>query len=133
MDRKNFLKLTGAFCGTVVVSGFFAACSKKDVVTPTANFDVDLSDPANSALSSVGGYVTKNNINIVRTAGGYVAFSAVCTHEGCSVNYSASANDFRCPCHGGVFNINGQVVSGPPPSALKQYTVTQNGNILSIT
>ena len=46
------------------------------------------------------------------------ALSATCTHLGCQVRWDAPSTCFRCPCHGGVFNGDGQVVSGPPPRGL---------------
>ena len=46
------------------------------------------------------------------------ALSATCTHLGCQVRWDADTTNFRCPCHGGVFDARGQVVSGPPPRAL---------------
>jgi thiosulfate dehydrogenase [quinone] large subunit len=48
-----------------------------------------------------------------------VAFSAVCTHAGCTVGYDASASEFVCPCHGGRFSARtGAVLGGPPPAPL---------------
>ena len=46
------------------------------------------------------------------------AMSATCTHLGCQVAWDAGASQFRCPCHGGVFDAAGRVVSGPPPRPL---------------
>ena len=46
------------------------------------------------------------------------ALSATCTHLGCQVRWDAESTKFRCPCHGGVFDTQGNVVSGPPPRAL---------------
>lgn len=133
MDRKDFLKLTGAACGLTFMGSFWAACNKSDTAQPTANFEIDLSDSANASLANVGGWITKNNINIIHTSSGFIAISAICTHQGCTVTYQSSANDFYCPCHGGKFDINGNVTGGPPPSSLKKYTVTQNGTVLTIT
>ncbi|XZF16449.1 ubiquinol-cytochrome c reductase iron-sulfur subunit [Chitinophagaceae bacterium MMS25-I14] len=136
MERKEFLQFAGAFCGVTIMGGLLTACSKNDsgsTAAPSANFTVDLSASSNAALTNVGGHITQNNINIVHTSSGYVAFSAICTHQGCTVGYNGSSNEFVCPCHGGVYSITGAVVSGPPPSALKQYTVNQNGNVLTIT
>ena len=48
------------------------------------------------------------------------ALSATCTHLGCQVRWDAASTSFRCPCHGGVFNAQGQVVEGPPPRALNR-------------
>lgn len=49
---------------------------------------------------------------------GVRALSATCTHLGCQVQWLAEEKRFRCPCHGGVFDASGQVVSGPPPRGL---------------
>ncbi len=49
---------------------------------------------------------------------GIRALSATCTHLGCQVRWDAESKHFRCPCHGGVFDATGHVVSGPPPRGL---------------
>jgi cytochrome b6-f complex iron-sulfur subunit len=56
---------------------------------------------------------------------GVKAFSAVCTHLGCVVGYdSAKSPDIVSPCHDGHFDaVNGRVISGPPPTPLKEYPV----------
>lgn len=46
-----------------------------------------------------------------------------CTHLGCRVTYQAEHDRFLCPCHGGVFDQRGKVVSGPPPRALETHQV----------
>jgi Rieske Fe-S protein len=46
------------------------------------------------------------------------ALSATCTHLGCQVRWEGDAKRFHCPCHGGVYDASGQVVSGPPPRPL---------------
>lgn len=51
----------------------------------------------------------------------YVAISNVCTHLGCHVRWISDQNEFVCPCHNGVFNKEGNVVSGPPPHPLNRY------------
>jgi len=41
-------------------------------------------------------------------------FSATCTHLGCQVLWDGAAKKFKCPCHGGLYDVNGQVLDGPP-------------------
>ncbi|HUT53676.1 MAG TPA: Rieske (2Fe-2S) protein [bacterium] len=53
----------------------------------------------------------------------FKAFSAICTHLGCVVEWDPARTVISCPCHAGVFSPDGQVVSGPPPAPLKAYPV----------
>ncbi len=46
------------------------------------------------------------------------ALSATCTHLGCNVRWREETNQFVCPCHAGVYDENGDNVSGPPPKPL---------------
>jgi cytochrome b6-f complex iron-sulfur subunit len=46
------------------------------------------------------------------------AFSAICTHLGCVVQYHDDKKEFVCPCHGGRYDADGKVVFGPPPRPL---------------
>ena len=61
----------------------------------------------------------------------FVAFSAVCTHNGCTVQFEPSTVEFICPCHGGIFDgRTGQVLQGPPSSPLPSIGVqVVNGQI----
>ena len=51
------------------------------------------------------------------------ALSAVCTHLSCIVQYQPERARIWCACHNGVYNLQGQVVSGPPPRPLQPYAV----------
>jgi thiosulfate dehydrogenase [quinone] large subunit len=58
--------------------------------------------------------------------GSLSAFSAVCTHAGCTVGYQGG--QIVCPCHGGTFDAStGAVVAGPPPSGLGRRKVVESG------
>jgi thiosulfate dehydrogenase (quinone) large subunit len=72
------------------------------------------------------------DILIRETDGSLKAFSAVCTHAGCTVGYQGG--QIVCPCHGGVFSATtGQVISGPPPAPLAPRKVAEsNGEIYAI-
>lgn len=49
------------------------------------------------------------------------ATSAKCTHEGCTVQYKADESIIWCACHNGRYDLDGRVLSGPPPRALAVY------------
>ncbi len=70
-------------------------------------------------------------IVLVNTEKGLKALSTTCTHLGCKVYWEPENVRFFCPCHDGVFDINGNVVSGPPPRPLDSYQVEvdENDNI----
>ena len=61
--------------------------------------------------------------------GGLSAFSAVCTHAGCTVGYEGG--QLVCPCHGGTYSATtGAVTSGPPPSGLAKKRVLESGGAI---
>lgn|ERR1041385_3904632 len=63
-----------------------------------------------------------------------LAFSAICTHEGCTVSYQPGESVIWCPCHDGRFDLNGRVLSGPPPRPLSKYAAKRqpDGGIIVI-
>ncbi len=61
---------------------------------------------------------------VVRTPNGFKAFSAICTHLGCLVDWDDQKRQIVCPCHAGVFDLDGRRISGPPPKPLPVYTVS---------
>ncbi|RZK48788.1 MAG: FAD-dependent oxidoreductase [Pedobacter sp.] len=46
--------------------------------------------------------------------GSIKAFNATCTHAGCVVKYNALEKSWDCPCHGGRYDLDGKVITGPP-------------------
>jgi len=61
------------------------------------------------------------------TAGKVIAFSAVCTHQGCVVK--PVGKEFDCPCHGSKFDaMTGEVLGGPAPSPLVAVPVSVTGD-----
>jgi Rieske Fe-S protein len=53
----------------------------------------------------------------------YIAMSNICTHLGCRVRWIEEKKQFFSPCHNGVFDMFGNVVSGPPPRPLDRYEI----------
>lgn len=74
--------------------------------------------------------VNDKPVIVVNTAqGGLKAFSAICTHLGCIVEWDESRQFILCPCHDGRFNpVTGGVISGPPPAPLPQLALTVEGD-----
>jgi len=61
------------------------------------------------------------------------AFSAVCTHLQCTVQYRPDLERIWCACHNGRFDLNGRNVAGPPPRPLEVYKVTLRGDDVIVT
>ncbi len=71
---------------------------------------------------------------LVRTPGGELrAFSAVCTHLGCTVQYRPDLIQIWCACHNGHYDLNGTNVSGPPPRPLPAYVVNVRGDQVAVS
>ncbi len=56
------------------------------------------------------------------------AFSAVCTHLNCTVQFRDDTHQIWCACHNGTYDLNGKVISGPPPAPLEEFTVRLRGD-----
>ena len=66
---------------------------------------------------------------LIRTpAGELAAFNAVCTHLQCTVQYKGDTSQIWCACHNGLYDLQGNVVSGPPPRPLERLVITQRGD-----
>ena len=63
---------------------------------------------------------------------GFIAFSRVCPHLGCLVDYDKARNRIFCPCHAAVFDLEGNVVTGPPPKPLQKLPLKVEGESVVI-
>lgn len=138
MNRRELLKASCAVCGLGLVasSALLDSCTKINDTPqgPSVNFKLDLSSSAYSSLLLTGHYAYKNGVIIANTGNeNFVAVSQTCTHMGCTVQYDNSSQHFICPCHGGTYDTNGQVLYGPPPYPLKNYKTSLTGNTLTVS
>jgi len=90
--------------------------------------------PADSLMVGQGRLVRhgRHPVWVVRTGEDtFVGISAICTHLHCVLDWNAEKRVMACPCHAGSFDLNGNVLSGPPPVPLDRYTVeTRMGRLL---
>ena len=71
---------------------------------------------------------------LIRTPTGELrAFSAVCTHLNCTVQYRQDLTEIWCACHNGRYNLLGKNVAGPPPRPLEAYTVNVRGDQIVVS
>lgn len=133
IGRRSFLDyllgfFTAAWAGTVLypIYEYFQIPPKKEDLPDSivaAKFE-DLK-PNQGVIFKFG---SKPGLLILGTDGTLRAFSAVCTHLDCTVKYQPELQKILCACHNGLYDLNGQVISGPPPRPLDQYTVVQKGD-----
>jgi len=135
VTRRSVLAAGAAGAGAVALAACSSSSSKKDK-TPAAP------PPANSALAKVAdiqvGMCVKATLPdgkaaiVSRPTGDTVAaFSAKCTHMGCTV--APAGGELHCPCHGSKFNaLTGEVIHGPAASPLPKIDVhVANGDVVT--
>ena len=88
---------------------------------------IELTDAQKQELAGMGSLITRIGTDRVivlkKKDEKLCAFSAKCTHEGCTVQYVAADALIWCACHNGKFSLDGRVLSGPPPRPLAAYAV----------
>jgi Rieske Fe-S protein len=103
--------------------------SSSTASAPSASSSVPAGYVLLAALSAITGktYAYFNHPTyglsiLINYNGAWKAFSATCTHAGCTVNFTSS--QLYCPCHAGYFSpVNGSVTSGPPPASLPEFDI----------
>jgi Rieske Fe-S protein len=71
---------------------------------------------------------------LIRTPAGELrAFTAVCTHLNCTVQYRPDLSHIWCACHNGHFDLNGKNIAGPPPRPLEPFAVNARGNQIIVS
>lgn len=121
--------------GLVGIAGTLTACGGSN-----DDSSGDSSGKSGAALGKTsdipvgGGKVFKDEKIVVTQPkqGDFKAFSAVCTHRGCTVD-SVSAGKIHCPCHGSAYNVaDGSVANGPATKALPAKSVSVQGDELKL-
>jgi cytochrome b6-f complex iron-sulfur subunit len=79
-----------------------------------------------------GAWIVRTPEDLVQDASGFYALIAVCTHLGCTPNYLAAEQKFKCPCHGSGFRLTGINFEGPAPRPLERAAISlaDDGQIL---
>jgi cytochrome b6-f complex iron-sulfur subunit len=134
MQRRSFLKLLASILGLSALGAFlYPLCRFILPLEITAKARAvtipESSLPLNTTKDVMIGQTPAIVLNI--PGKGIRAFSRVCTHLGCLVKYYPEKQLFICPCHAGTYNLEGDVVSGPPPRPLPRFAVkVQDGNLV---
>ncbi|WP_328291641.1 Rieske (2Fe-2S) protein [Kineococcus sp. NBC_00420] len=145
LSRRKALAVGG---GALGVGSLLAACgSDDDAGTTPATTDSSSSSTSSSASATSSGDGALTTVSAVPvgsallvtaaggapvvvaqpTAGEIVAFSGLCTHQGCAV--AVMKKELDCPCHGSKFDaLTGAVLNGPATDPLTPFKVTVDGD-----
>lgn len=123
-SRRQFVQLgiaavAAAWLGILVQNRLFPAQSGAQEVKPVIFPLSDLPDGGTKSLLYGGSPVLA-----LRTPESIRAFSLICTHLGCIVQWQPGKSEFYCPCHDGRFDQFGEVIAGPPPVPLEEIPVS---------
>ena len=77
-------------------------------------------------------YIRRGSPDLDEDPASFIAISTRCAHLGCPVRFVRAAGNFICPCHGGVYDFEGQVIGGPPVRPLDRFQTRVNGDTLEI-
>ena len=126
-----------AVSGGAATAAALAACGASTSSTPRASKSSSVSRTiakvADVPVGSVFKYTNPDDgtpgFLFQPQAGTFIAYSAVCSHMGCIVNFDQAANIFQCPCHGANYDgTTGEVTSGPAPKPLAKPTIQVVGD-----
>ena len=143
ISRRDFIGLTtvavgaviGAAIGLPAIAYLIDPALKSgsaDAWIPLGKLDVfEIGKPtlASFTRSKVNGWektVNSYGVFVLRKSDTEtLVLSNKCTHLGCHVNWKSDSQEYICPCHDGLFDINGKVLGGPPPRPLDSYSGDQ--------
>lgn len=135
MKRRSFLQLLLALLGTTTLASLvyplfrFLAPPKhaeKANTLTIAKREIPLGEAKDIVFNNVPAVILN------RPGKGLIAVSRVCTHLGCLVQYDKEGKRLVCPCHAGVYDLEGGVLSGPPPKPLPKLPLRVEGENIVI-
>ena len=150
MKRREFCAQACQAASVVAIGSMLPGCGSSNPSSPSgsapalptvngsvANGAVTVTVDAASPLANVGGAAlvqsAAGSFLVSRTAADtFVALTAICTHEQCTVTGFQSAH-YVCPCHGSQYSTSGTVLMGPATRALQQFTTRFTSPTLTIT
>ena len=133
LDRRGAIRigfLSAAAIASAVVGKTFAKVSEKSMTTISGSSQI--LELAKINVGETHQFALSNGMPAIlfRTKTGVFAYSATCTHQGCTVSYQSSKKSLYCPCHGAEFDPfkNGGVITGPALDSLPAVKVKITGD-----
>jgi Rieske Fe-S protein len=139
MNRRSFLNwflgtAAGAFVAAVLypVSRYLIPPKVEESTARSVTLAIKPADvkPNSGQIFRFG---NQPAILLQTSAGALKAFSAVCTHLSCIVQYRSDVSHIWCACHNGHYDLNGKNIVGPPPRPLDEYVVNVKGDQIVVS
>jgi len=131
-DRRSFVNyLLSTTIGATLLSIFYPVLEflvpPPVAESPQSSVDAGQRNELKPNSGKIFKFGTRPGILIRTSSGEYRAFSAICTHLQCTVQYREDLQHIWCACHNGHYDLNGKNIAGPPPRPLEQYNVDMRG------
>jgi nitrite reductase/ring-hydroxylating ferredoxin subunit len=123
-SRRVFLGVLGG--AAIAVAGLGTGVTAIRYLWPEVLFEEEsrfrIGRPEDIAVGTVL-VLPQQKAYVVRSASGFYALSATCTHLGCLTQYEQEHGRIFCPCHGSRFGLDGAVTNGPAPAPLRRLAL----------
>jgi menaquinol-cytochrome c reductase iron-sulfur subunit len=102
----------------------------------TTSFQPDKPVSVSITVPQTDGWIQTTEVHTVwvvkHSSDEFTAFNGRCTHLGCAYSWQLDEQEFVCPCHAGVYGIEGNVLAGPPPRSLDTLPVRVQDGVLQV-
>lgn len=137
-NRRSFLNYILSISGLGLAASILYPLTS--FLKPPKQNEVEVSTVLACKLSELGKEESKiirfgnKPVILIRTAEDkLVAYSAICTHLDCTVQYRKDMGTIWCACHNGKYDLTGRNISGPPPRPLDSFAVNIKGDEIYIS
>lgn len=130
IDRRGFIRISSIAALTVAAVGLGRLFPKSAAAAVSAT-PQNIIEDSSLSIGETFNFTSKSGSPAVlfKSKTGVYAYSAVCTHEGCTVQYNSTSKNLQCGCHGAVFDpeSDGNALSGPTNKPLPKIKVAVEG------
>ena len=127
-SRRDLLRTGWKFGGALLIGAavYTGYEALRPLTTGAGGVKIVVGDVGNFAQNT-STYFSVGRFYVVNASNHLFALSQKCPHLGCRVPYCESSGRFECQCHGSVFDLAGEWITGPAPNGMNRYDLTLDG------